>query len=47
VWIKARVKGVNERFVSCLSKLYEGTKSCVRCGDIEMTTFVTQTLSTR
>jgi hypothetical protein len=41
------MKGVSERYVSYLSKLYEGSKFCVRCGDNEVSSFVTQTKGVR
>jgi hypothetical protein len=47
LWFKMRTKGVSERMVSCLSNMYEEIKFCVRCGDNEVTNFVTQTKGVR
>jgi hypothetical protein len=47
LWFKMRTKGVSERMVSCLSNMCEGIKFCVRCGNNEVTNFVTQTKGVR
>jgi hypothetical protein len=47
LWFKMRMKGVSKRMVSCFSNMYEGIKFCVRCGNNEVTNFVTQTKGVR
>jgi hypothetical protein len=44
---KMRVKGVSERTVSCLSNMCERIKFRVRCGNNEVTKFVTQAKGVR
>jgi hypothetical protein len=43
LWYEMRMKGVSERMVSCSSNMYDCTKFCVRCGNNEVTNFLTQT----
>jgi hypothetical protein len=47
LWFKMRMKGVSDRTVSCLSNVCEGIKFCVRCGNNEVTKFVTETEGVR
>jgi hypothetical protein len=47
LWFKMRTKGVSGRTVSCLSNVCEGITFCVRCGNNEVTKFVTETKGVR
>jgi hypothetical protein len=42
LWFKMRKKGVSENMVTCVKKMYEGIKFCVKCEGDNLTNLVEQ-----
>jgi hypothetical protein len=42
LWYKLRRKGISDKMVECIRRIYDGIKFCVKCGEDVVTDFIEQ-----